>query len=451
MIILRRRLIFWLIKAYAKRWGRTILIYFSIGLLAFLALRLFWGNLSDKLHLGKVETIGMAGAYTVDDLPSSILTKISQGLTSVSKDGEIKPGTARKWRIQNNDKSYIFYLRPDAYFSDGTNLTSDLISYNFSDVSVLRPDKYTIVFTLKEKYAPFLVTVSRPIFKKGFVGVSDYKIKGIKLNGNFVESIDLVSLKDKNRLSYQFYPTMDALKIAFALGEVTKMVELSDINFQNTNFYSFKNAQVLRSVDYGKLVTLFYNLRDKDLSAKSLREALSYTIPDNFSEGLRNESPFAPSSMVATSGLNTYQQDFEHAKLLLEKFQSGTLSGSLALTISTLPQYENTASTISAIWKKLGISTKIQVVDKVPSNFQIFLGSFKVSLDPDQYMLWHSSQISNITHYNNLRIDKLLEDGRQEIDLEKRKKIYADFQKYILADPPASFLYFPYIYEVTRG
>ena len=72
-------------------------------------------------------------------------------------------------------------------------------------------------------------------------------------------------------------------------------------------------------------------------------------------------------------------------------------------------------------------------------------------MDPDQYTLWHSGQMNNITNYKNLRIDKLLEDGRQTVDIQSRIKIYADFQKYLLDDAPATFLYFPDIYTVTRN
>jgi len=78
------------------------------------------------------------------------------------------------------------------------------------------------------------------------------------------------------------------------------------------------------------------------------------------------------------------------------------------------------------------------------------LGEFPVLSDPDQYTLWHSSHDTNITKYKNLRIDKLLEDGRQVIDLEERQKIYADFQKYLLDDMPAIFLYFPYTFTISR-
>lgn len=452
MIAIRRRLIFWLFKAYLKRWGKIILVYFALGLLVFFVLRSIFGFVVNEVTLFRKSTIGIVGAYTVDDLPFSILYKVSSGLTYVGEDGVPVPSIAKSWKIDNNDKTYTFYLKKDIFFSDKTPLTSDLISYPFSDVSILRPDKYTITFTLKNSYSPFLVTVSRPIFKSEFVGVGEYKVNNLKLNGNFVESIRLVAVKNpKDIISYQFYPTQDSLKTAFVLFEISKITDLENVNFKNINFYLFKNANVKKSINYRKLVALFYNTSDKDLSSKTLRESLSYSIPDSFSEGQKSSGPFSPLSFANVSGQDLYKQDLEHAKALLNKYkESATQSAKLSITLSTLPKYKNTAQTISSIWKDIGIETDIKIVNEVPSNFQVFLGEFNLSKDPDQYPLWHSDQISNITHYNNLRIDKILEDGRQITDMEKRKTIYADFQKYIFLDPPASFLYFPYIYDVTR-
>ena len=40
---------------------------------------------------------------------------------------------------------------------------------------------------------------------------------------------------------------------------------------------------------------------------------------------------------------------------------------------------------------------------------------------------------------------------RKTIDINERKEIYADFQKYLLDDAPASFLYLPYTYEISRN
>ncbi|MEK7534326.1 MAG: ABC transporter substrate-binding protein [Patescibacteria group bacterium] len=450
MITIRRRLIIWLIRAYIRKMGKTILIYFAVGLLVFFVLRLSFKHILPKYHSYQKETIGVVGAYTTDDLPPSILYKISRGLTTIAQDGTVKPDVARYWKLENDGKTYIFYLKTNIYFSDGKELTSDLIHYDFSDVITDRPDKYTIIFKLKGTYSPFLVTVARPIFKKGFIGLGGYKIKNIELNGNFVKSMELVSTNNKKSLIYEFYPTVASSKTAFVLSDVSKIIDMPDVNFKKTSFYNFKNANVSKNINYKQLVTLFYNTEDKNLSSKTLREALYYTIPNHFDEGLRHFGPFSPFSFAVQEGLYTYQQDISHAQLLLDKFKNASLGAKLSLTIDTLPQYNGVAETISKIWNSLEIETRIQITDKVPSNFQVFLGEFSLPPDPDQYVLWHSDQINNITHYSNLRIDKLLEDGRQTNDIEKRKKIYADFQKYILSDPPASFLFFPYTYDVAR-
>jgi len=451
MIVVRKRLLFWLIKAYLKKWGKSILVYFGIGLVVFFLLNKFLPYFVSHLPFVEKETIGMVGAYNPDSLPKEITSKISRGLTKVDSDGTVRSDVAEKWKISPNGKSYVFYLHKNIYFSDGKNLTSNDINYDFADVAVLRPDKYTIVFTLKDNYSPFLTTVTRPIFKKGFVGVGDFKIKKVKLNGNFIESIELYSEKYHKTLAYQLsYPTASALKTAFSLGEVSKITNLPDINFRDTTFSSFKNVVVEKKVDHTKLVTLFYNNGDKILSSKMLREGLSYSMSSIFDQGERNPNPLSNFFYANQGGYSTYQQDLEHARLLIDKSGVATGSGKIDLTIDTLSKYEATAKIIAEAWKKISIETKIQIVNQTPSNFQVFLGEFNVSSDPDQYTLWHSSQLNNITHYDNPRIDKLLEDGRKELDLKKRILIYSDFQKYLLSDPPASFLFFPYYYEVSK-
>lgn len=451
MIALRRRLIFWLIKAYIKRWRKIIFYFFATGLVIFFIFKISFGYFAAKLPFIEKETIGMVGPYTLDNLPDGILNMASQGLTKVQKDGTVIPGIVEKWKISGDGKAYAFYLRKNVFFSDGSNLTSKDINYDFSNVKVERPDKYTIVFYLKETYAPFPITVSRPIFKKGYIGVGDYKVKSIKLNGNFVEAIELYSDKLKKAIDYElFYPTYSSLKTAFMLGEVSRIVGLTNVEYRDSTFDSFKNTKIEKKVNYDKLVTLFYNTKDSVVSEKTLREGLAYSMPDQFKEGERNPSPLPHFSYANKGAFHPYMQDLVHAGELLEKSQSATGSGKISLTLDTLEKYEKVAKEIAEIWKNLNLDVKIKTVDKIPSTFQIFLGEFNVPSDPDQYVLWHSDQANNITHYNNLRIDKILEDGRKEMDIEKRKQLYADFQKYLAADPPASFLFFPYFYEVSR-
>jgi peptide/nickel transport system substrate-binding protein len=450
MVVIRRRLIFWLLKAYFKKWGKSILAYFMVGLVVFYLLSIFVPYFITHLPFTEKESIGMVGAYTIESLPKEILTKVSRGLTRTEADGTVKPDIANKWKIAPNGKGYAFYLNKNIYFSDGKNLTSDDINYNFADVEVIRPDKYTIVFNLKDSYSPFLTTVSRPIFKKGYIGVGDYVIKKIKLNGNFIESVELFSDKYRKTIAYSlFYPTYTSLKTAFMLGELSEIASVPDLKYAHTDFSTYKNISANKKTDYSKLVTIFYNTRDKSLSSKLLREGLSYAIPDIFDQGERNGTPIPPFSFIG-QGVSANTEDLEHAKDLVGRSETATASGRISVVITTLSRYEDTAEIIAKNWEKIGIDTEIKTVNQIPDNFQIFLGDFNLSTDPDQYALWHSSQATNISQYNNPRIDKLLEDGRKELDTQKRIIIYNDFQKYLLSDPPASFLYFPYYYEISR-
>lgn len=452
MIFLKRkRLVFWLLRAYIKRWRRTIAISFILGILGFFILRYGINYFIPLLPFTQEQKIGVEGSYTVDELPSFITSKVSIGLTTLDENYNVKPGIAKNWEIKDSGKTYIFYLKEGLKFSDKSPVISTSINYKFIDVTTQTPNKNVIVFRLKNRYSPFLVTVSRPVFKNGFIGVGEYKVQSIDLNGNFVESMSLRSLKQgKNVITYYFYPTQESLKSAFALGEVTEAIGLNNVLFQDTSLTKFKKVQVKKSLNDQLLVTVFLNTRDRNLSDKRLREALSYATPDEFEQGVRNHGPFSPNLWINNAGLTTYSQDFEHAKLLLSDSESFKSNKNLRFELKTFPKYLNIAKRLQNEWQKIGIKIDIKTVDSLPSDFQMFLGDFSVPKDPDQYILWHSQQSNNITNYKNLRIDKLLEDGRQIDDKNERRKIYADFQKYLLDDPPAIFLLFPYQYAVSR-
>src|SRR3972149_333250 len=125
MIFLKRkRLIFWLLKAYLKRSGKTILISFLVGLVAFFILKYGVNYFIPLLPFTNEEKIGIEGAYTVDNLPFEIVSKISVGLTSLDKNYNVIPGIAKSWEIKDDGKTYIFYLKENVFFSDKSKLTS---------------------------------------------------------------------------------------------------------------------------------------------------------------------------------------------------------------------------------------------------------------------------------------------------------------------------------------
>ena len=456
MVVVRRRLIFWLIKAYIKKSGKTVILSFLLGLVIFFAVVFSSRYFTHLLpSLTRRQTIGIVGAYTQDNLPPAIVDKLSEGLTVVDANGVIKPGIAASWDIMDNGKTYKFHLKQNQHFNNGKLVTSKTINYDFSDVTEERPDDNTIVYKLKDAYAPFLVTVSRPIFEEGFAGVGDYDLEKIKLNGNFVQSLTLIAVHDRQAIiDYEFYPTDDALKTAYMLGEVTEVDGITSTASDSLSLQNFSNTTITKKADYTQLITLFFNNEDNNLSDKKVRLSLTYALPDTFKEGKRAYLPYPPNSVYFNNDqVDDYKQDFAHAKLLLLPDQNSSGSGQKAptnITLKTLKQYRPAANAIAAAWKNLGITTKIEEVEGIPNDYQTFLGDFSIPNDPDQYTLWHSDQANNITHYKNLRIDKLLEDGRKTDGQDQRKKIYADFQKYLLEDAPAAFLYFPDVYTIER-
>jgi len=440
-------------RAYLKRWGKVIFLSFILGFLLILFLFLGRNAIYSFIPAG-TETVGITGDYPADEfpnnLPDEILNKTSKGLTKVQPNGEISPDVAERWDVKDDGKTFIFYLNDELTFSDGEEIDSNLINYNFTDATIERPAKSVIIFKLKDKYSPFLVTVAnRKVFTKDLVGVSSYRIKDVETQDGFVRSIELESKSDKKKLKYYFYPTQTALKDAYVLGDVSKIIDINNLNYnEKADFADFNNTIVTKQANKNKIATVFINNSDSVLSDKKIRKALAYSMPDKFAEGERAYSPYKKDFWAYNPSV-VYKKDLEYAKLQLEDSE-GSSDKKIKVKLKALRQYRVVAEEIAKNWKKIGIETEIEIVDGVPNVYQAFLGELPVLKDPDQYTLWHTGQPSNITNYRNLRIDKLLEDGRTTYDMEDRKKIYDDFQKYLVDDMPAIFLYFPYTYTLTR-
>ena len=78
-----------------------------------------------------------------------------------------------------------------------------------------------------------------------------------------------------------------------------------------------------------------------------------------------------------------------------------------------------------------------------------------LTLDPDPFSLWHSSQKRdpglNLALYDNKSVDTLLEDARKTLNPTDRFSKYNEFQKLVIEDIPAIFLYSPqYLYAHNK-
>ena len=63
--------------------------------------------------------------HKAEGVPSSnILRDLFEGLTSEAPDGTVVPGAAERWDINDEGTVYIFHIRADAKWSDGTPVTA---------------------------------------------------------------------------------------------------------------------------------------------------------------------------------------------------------------------------------------------------------------------------------------------------------------------------------------
>lgn len=429
----------------ARKYTRSLVLGFFVGLVLSVA---FWKAypIIFVAWFHPAERIGMVGDFTPSNLPQSIQTLISGGLTTLAPDGSPQPALASHWEATNSGKTFIFTLRNDIVWHTGKPVTAHDVNYNIRGATLIPTGNDTLIAYLQYPYTPFPTLISKPIFLPGLKGFGPYEVTGITLQGDSVKSLqlypdDLAAYHPKN---YSFYQTEARAILAFKLGEVDRLVELSSI----ADLSKWGNVGIQKATKYNRIVTLFFNLRDPQLADKNIRQGLAYGVPDLPYE--RAFSPLSKTSWAYSEKIEKYAYEPVLAKKLMGQTEIATTSASL--TISTFSQYLDVAQAIAASWSSLGIKTNVQVENDVPSNFQVLLSAQDVPPDPDQYLFWHSTQSrTNVTGYANVKIDKLLEDGRQELNQDKRRAIYSDFQRYLVDDAPAIFLYYPDSYTVTRG
>lgn len=420
--------------------------YLAVGLGIALSLFLFNGLPSLLVHLPKIRstwTIGVVGRFTQSDIPLSVQNKISIGLTTLSQDNLPHPGLAKSWDISEDGKTYTFIIDKSLTWHDGKAVVSSDIKYNFRDVSIDYPDPEKIIFKLKEPFSPLLSAVSRPVFSKGLIGVGPYKLKKIKKASQFIDNLFLEPT-DKNsnlpNLKYVFSVSESQATLGFKLGLIKAIEEVADIS----QLAKWPNVKIVSNVRHDRYLVLFFNTQQV---SKLVRQALSYAVNKSQWENKAN-GPINPKSWYYNPETKKYDYDLEKAGQLFKRADKNKD----AITISVPPQYEAVALNIKKDWEKLGIVVNIAVsANPLESDYDAVLLQQQIPTDPDQYNLWHSNQQANISKLKNDRIDLLLEKGRKATSAEERKSIYLDFQRFIMEESPAIFLFHPINHTLTKN
>lgn len=435
-----------LITAFLSRFKAILILGIFLGIAIFLFL-----YFATPLFFNKsVKKIGITGRFNTTDLPTSILEMISDGLTKLDSSGMVEPNIASSWETPDKGKTWIFKIKDNLYWQDGKKVTSSTINYQFSDVKTEHPDDLTLVFKLQNPYSAFPSVVSKPIFKKGLLGTGEWKVKKINISANIVTDIILeknsVNSSKKDVVIYKFYPTDERTKLAFKLGEVS---EIQDV-FSPEPFNSWKHVKIEKKINKGEYVAIFFNTTSHLLAEKNFRQALAYAIDKNSLGDERAISPISSESWAYNPQVKLYDYDPEKAKSMIANLPDDAKKD-IKINLSVSPILLPQAEMVAKNWEDIGVKTTVKSIPYIPQEYDALMVIFDSPEDPDQYSVWHSTQTAtNISKYQNPRIDKLLEDGRSEVDFETRRKIYLDFQRFLVEDSPAVFLYYPSTYTIKR-
>ena len=232
-----------------------------------------------------------------------------------------------------------------------------------------------------------------------------------------------------------------------------------------------RRPELQKFVDFRRFYTLNYNYipwntRDPILSDKRMRRALAMCIDlksiiENLYRGTARamNGPFTPDQWSYNPDVPVIQYNPQEALRTLRSLGwldtdgDGILDKNRKpLKLEMLVFSGGVASTqfaplFQAELKKIGV--QLDIVPLEPSTFisRVLAGNYQCAYmnwgldpDPDPFNLFHSSQFpprgQNLVFYSNPEADRLMEEGRRELDQSKRKVIYRQLHALLADDQP---------------
>ena len=279
-------------------------------------------------------------------------------------------------------------------------------------------------------------------------------------------------IKDRpkfDKLIFRIIPDTAAQAIALERGEVdllpgsVTLAQFSQLSKSKDVVVSRKGGEAI-----GPLGWLAFNLKRKPFDDVRVRQAIAYAIDkDFFTKQLHQGStkpgtgPIAPGSPFYTDKVEPYKLDLKKSAALLDAagLKPDASGKRLAMAIDYLPNSPDNSQTLAeylrAQLKKVGIEVAVRTSPDFPTwarrvstyDFDATMdGAFNYG-DPviGVHRTYLSSNIkpgviwSNTQNYVSPKVDELLAAATIERDVDKRKKLYADFQRQVVSDVPVVF------------
>jgi peptide/nickel transport system substrate-binding protein len=447
---------------------------------------------SGTLRVGWTPPIKLDPAFFADAPDGSIGMAVYDRLLTTDQQGNLVPGLAASYKISEDGKTVTMMLRNNVKFHDGSAFSADDVKFTIdrlldpnlgssarsllADVDKVEVvDPVTVKFTLKNASPAFLLNLTDYhmfILKNGTKDPS----KEFNGTGPFKTTADQVDLTTRatftaNENYWQpGLPKVAKLEMVFnkdiaALVQALKGGQLDFVARVPIELYTdLQKDPNITSVNVP--TNLFPNIRlradRKPGSDPKVRQAFRLAIDrDALNQTLYNglaapgyDSPVGPYFKALFTQPTAFPaRDVAKAKQLLA--DAGYPDG---LTIDLYaPQGEfnsdDLAQALQQQLKDAGITVNLHLVesgkyysDKDPNNWldaDFAITGWSTRPDPQAYfaLMFRSDGVWNEAHWNDPELDKLIDAAGKELDMAKRKAIFASIQD-IMIDRGPSFIPF---------
>ena len=426
---------------------------------------------------------------TVDSASLSVIQMINQKLFKIDNNGNIVPEIAEEV-IKVDAKTTLIKIKKDLFFSNGEPVTVDdvLFSLNRAKESPRMMQDFYMIESF-EKVDDSTIKVKtfyeagNLLHKLASMGASIMNKKALEENENNIIGSGMFKLKEwvagdrivlerneyfkeansnVKEIIIKFIPEANSRMIMLETGEVDIAEALLPLDFQKIS----KEDDKFTTVEMQSSSNMFigFDLRDKHLSDKRVRQAIAYAINNqDIVDSIYNGSATVATSPIPkiTTGhnenSNPYEQNIEKAKELLA--EAGYPNGfDIVLNVNEDNQRVDTAVVIQDNLKAIGVNVQIKTyqwasyvafVENPSQEKGMFLMAWNIANDdPDEllYPLYHSTQIdahTNVIFYKNEDFDSLISKARETIDKEKRIDLYKKAQDIIQEDLPHYAILYP--------
>jgi peptide/nickel transport system substrate-binding protein len=428
---------------------------------------------------------------STDAASSRINELVFSRLFRKNEAGEPVEDIVKEWG-QADPTTYRFRIREGILFHDGRPLDAHDVRYTFKSLmdpalgsplrgsyqmieSIECSDPFTILFRLREPYAPFLVNLDLGVLAgpkgqhadgyspQAYVGTGPYQFVSWSQNHE-------IRLK-ANPGYFEGSPRIREIRFKIVPDHTVRILEL-----RKGTIHLLQNdiePEVLRTLEPEPRFTvqkrqgtnysyLGFNLRDPILCSLKVRQAIAHAIDrhaiiEHLLGGLAVPATGVLSALnwAYEPRVDTYEYDPQKAMRLLDEAGYEDPDGpgpakrfTLTYKTSQNELRRRVGEAIQGLLGEVGIDVKMRSYewgtffsDIRKGNFQIYTLTWVGIVDPDiYYYLFHSKSVppngANRGSYLNPEVDHLIERGRVLQDREERKEVYGQVQKILARDLP---------------